>query len=76
MGKISPPVKITLTRQAPRSLDDDNLCSAFKWARDCIADLIVPGLAPGRADNTKGLTFSYDQEKSKANGFKIIIKKE
>jgi len=67
------PVGITLTRQAPRTLDDDNLVAAFKWIRDAIGDLITPGLAPGRADNVKGLSFHYSQEKCKTYGVKITV---
>lgn len=75
IGNIKPPVAITLVRQAPRTLDGDNLQTAFKWIRDAIADLIIPGLKPGRADNLEGLTFHYDQEKSKEYGVKVIVEK-
>ena len=70
------PAGITLTRQAPRTLDDDNLVSAFKWIRDAIADLITPGLARGRADNVEGLSFHYSQEKCKTYGVKITVTPE
>ena len=66
------PAVITLVRVAPRTLDDDNLVTAFKWIRDKVADLITPGMAPGRADNIKGLSFAYRQEKAPRDGFKII----
>jgi hypothetical protein len=59
------PVVIILTRISSRKLDDDNLPTAFKWIRDSIADYIIPGLKPGRADDNKGLTFVYRQEKGK-----------
>jgi hypothetical protein len=68
---IKPPVVIKLVRQAPRRLDDDNLVAAFKTIRDAVADLIIPGLAPGRADDKEGLQFSYEQEKSKKYGVRI-----
>lgn len=48
-----------------RPLDYDNLVHAFKNARDAIADFLIPGLAPGQADSTPGLSFQYQQEKSK-----------
>lgn len=54
---------ITLIRHAPRKLDEDNLAYAFKHIRDCIADLIIPGMAPGRAD--ANLIFICNQVKSK-----------
>lgn len=33
-------VVVTLTRQSPRALDDDNLASAFKAVRDGVADAL------------------------------------
>lgn len=65
------PVTITLTRLAPRTLDDDNLVASFKSARDVVADLLIPGLAPGRADDNPKIKFLYDQMKSKEYSFKI-----
>ena len=61
---IYPPCQVTLTRCSPRKLDDDNLRGALKAIRDSIADLIRPGLAPGRADETDQIQWSYAQEKS------------
>jgi len=68
---VKPPVTITLIRLSPRTCDYDNLVYAFKGVRDFLADKIVPGLAPGRADDTKGLEFKYAQEKSKTYGIRI-----
>lgn len=65
------PVLITLTRLAPRTLDYDNLVAAFKWARDTIADILIPGLAPGRADDSDQIEFDYKQEKNPEYGIKI-----
>ena len=65
------PVTITLIRLAPRTLDDDNLVAAFKSARDTVADLLIPGLAPGRADDNPKIKFEYKQMKSKEYAFKI-----
>lgn len=70
---ISLPALIKLVRIAPRSLDDDNLVSAFKWQRDQISDLITPGLAKGRADNVEGLSFAYGQEKGGKGEYKVRI---
>lgn len=36
--KPAMPVVVTLTRLAPRKLDDDNLASAFKAVRDAVAE--------------------------------------
>lgn len=70
---IKLPVAIKLIRQGPRKLDDDNLVTAFKWIRDTIADLLIPGLAYGRADDSDQISFSYGQEKSKKYGIAIEI---
>lgn len=48
---------VTLTRVAPRALDDDNLASAFKAVRDQVAAEL------GRNDGQKsGLSWAYRQE--------------
>ena len=70
--KLKLPLNVKLTRLAPRTLDDDNLIAAFKYIRDAIADVIVPGLQAGRADNVEGLTFHCSQEKSPVYG--VLIK--
>ncbi len=51
--------RVTLTRVAPRRLDDDNLRGALKAVRDAVADWLIPGLAPGRADDK--LEWYYEQ---------------
>lgn len=61
---------IELKRLAPRTLDYDNLVFAFKHIRDGIADMLHPGLAPGRADEF--LTFSYSQSKSSDYAISIV----
>ena len=71
--KIKLPVEIKLVRIAPRSLDYDNLVISFKSVVDCIADIIVPGMAMGQADSTPGLKFSYAQEKAKQYGFRVEV---
>lgn len=53
--------RITFIRIAPRKLDDDNLPNAFKKCRDSVADLMKPGLAPGRADDDPRFEWKYDQ---------------
>lgn len=59
------PCSVTLTRVSPRSLDDDNLPSAFKAIRDQIADLLIPGLPPGRADSDPRIEWIYKQKKGR-----------
>lgn len=71
------PIEITLTRIAPRMLDeDDNLPMAFKKIKDILADWIIPGLAPGRADGDRRLKWLFKQEKGlpKEKAIKITIK--
>ena len=51
------PVVVTLTRIAPRKLDDDNLRSAFKAVRDGVADAL------GVNDGGKQVTWAYRDER-------------
>lgn len=48
---------VTLTRVAPRQLDDDNLASAFKGVRDGVADVL------GIDDRDTRVAWRYEQEK-------------
>lgn len=71
---ITLPCCIVLTRIAPRELDDDdNLRYAFKSHKDKIADILIPGLAPGRADGDKRLQWKYAQEKGKPKEYAMKI---
>ena len=54
---------ITLTRVAPRKLDDDNLASGFKAVRDGVADWL------GIDDGSPRICWQYAQEKSKAGEY-------
>lgn len=65
--RFNPPIRIVLTRQGVRTLDDDNLQSAFKGCRDGVADAL------GIDDGSKLLRWEYQQEKSKTYGIKIEI---
>jgi hypothetical protein len=67
------PVRVSLIRIGVRSLDDDNLAYALKKARDVVAGLIIPGLAPGQADGSDQIEFVYGQEKSSEYGLKIMV---
>lgn len=51
------PLRITLTRIAPRKLDTDNLSSGCKAVRDGVADWL------GCADNHPTLTWAYAQRR-------------
>lgn len=71
------PCKVTLTRIAPRLLDTgDNLPMAFKKSRDVIADMLIPGLQPGRADDDPRIEWSYDQKKGAPKEYAIVIEIE
>lgn len=76
LSKCHLPCKVVLTRIAPRKLDDDNLRTAFKFLRDEIADKLIPGKAPGRADDDERIEWCYDQVKGdpKEYGIHIVIK--
>lgn len=54
------PVTVTLTRVAPRALDDDNLAYAFKAVRDGVADALQV------RDNDPRIVWNYTQEKGPA----------
>lgn len=70
------PATISLIRIAPRELDYDNLVMAFKNIRDIVASLFFPDKAPGHADASKELTFTYLQEKGLPRQYAIKIKIE
>jgi len=73
-GKIPLPCSVILTRFGTRKLDDDdNLRMAFKGIKDDVADIIIPGLAKGRADGDLRITWHYKQETAKLSGFRIDI---
>lgn len=70
------PLIIKLIRISPRKLDaDDNLPMAFKWVKDAIADLLIPGKAAGRADDSPLFKWEFDQEKGevKQNAIRVEI---
>lgn len=53
------PITVVLTRVAARSLDTDNLATAFKACRDGVADWL------GVPDNDPRVTWEYGQRKEK-----------
>lgn len=67
-------IHITLTRIAPRQLDAyDNLPMSFKGILDTLADLILPGCKPGRADSKLDLSVSYAQRKGAPKQYAVEI---
>ncbi len=68
------PCTLKITRYAPKLLDaHDNLPYSCKWVMDQLCAEITGDLRPGRADNVKGFTFLYAQEKSKIYAIRIEI---
>ena len=56
-------ITVTLTRVAPRKLDDDNLSSGFKAARDGVADWL------GIDDGSPRIRWQYAQERGRAGEY-------
>ena len=72
---LKPPCCVEITRVAPRSLDEiDNLPAALKCVIDTVADFLVPGLQPGRADGDKRIKWELKQEKGKPKETSLRIK--
>lgn len=65
---IVPPCTVTLTRIAPRELDDDNLRSALKAVRDGIADAI------GIDDRNPSVKWQYCQRKGRAREYGVEVR--
>lgn len=64
------PVTITLTRIAPRELDDDNCTAGFKAVRDMVAELVEAD------DGDKRLTWVYEQERGEPREYAARIRIE
>jgi len=75
--KVQPPCKVTLTRIAPRNLDEhDNLRTSMKWITDAIASYLVPGKAAGRADDCKAIEWDYKQKKGAVREYGVLVEIE
>lgn len=61
------PVTITMTRISAGTLDDDNLASAFKAARDGVADWL------GVDDGDTGITWVRKQQRGKKYEYGVIV---
>lgn len=71
------PCTVYLTRVAPRSLDEhDNLPMSMKHIVDVISDILLPGLAAGRADDSKEITWQFNQRKGKPKEYALEIEIE
>lgn len=71
---IAIPCHVVLTRLAPRDLDcHDNLPCSLKYIADAIAEEIIGEYTPGRADDSKEITWEYRQEKGKPKEYSVKI---
>lgn len=70
------PAIVELKRYASKKLDSDNLLASFKWIRDTIADILIPGLPAGIADDDPRIQWEYEQElcSRKFAGVQVNIK--
>lgn len=77
LTKVGLPCEIQLIRMAPRPYDYDNMVTSMKACRDQIASMLIPNMAPGRADGDSRIKFVYLQEKASKNEhhLKIIAQK-
>lgn len=68
------PCIVVMRRIGAKLLDEeDNLRMALKCPKDVISDWLVPGLAPGRADGDKRITWKYEQEVGRPNSLQLEI---
>lgn len=63
---LSFPLCVKITRFCKRFFDFDNYISSCKPVRDCIADFLIPGKAPGFADSSNDIQWYYHQEKNQS----------
>jgi hypothetical protein len=52
-------------------LDSDNLAASCKFIQVCVADTIIPGLAPGRADAY--FDWEYAQHMTRGSQLTIVL---
>lgn len=70
------PVKVTLTRIAPRAWDSDNAIIAFKNIRDAISCMYFPLEPKGKMDETEYFQWNYEQKKGDSKEHAIEIRIE
>lgn len=70
---VSLPCHMHIVRLAPRRLDYDNLVISNKYLVDSLCEELTGNYIPGQADSDPRITISYDQEKSKEYGVKILF---
>lgn len=72
LGMMKLPLRITLTRIAPRKLDGDNLASSLKAVRDGIAD----GLGLKDDKDSDKLIWSYSQRPGSPGEYGVEVRVE
>jgi hypothetical protein len=70
---IKLPCVVIFTRIAPRHLDFVNLCTSCKHFQDFIADLLIPGLQPGRADADSRIVWRFEQIKGAVRYYALKV---
>ncbi len=78
LARCELPCTVTLTRIAPRPLDDDNLAAAFKHIRDYVASQLVPATQAnqhGRRgdDSDERITWRYAQERGMPKEYGVRV---
>ena len=73
ISEVGLPCTITITRLSPGHMDYDNLVVSQKWILDAVCDLLIPGLAAGRADGDPRISIEYAQERNKYYAVRIDI---
>lgn len=72
--EIPLPLKVILTRIAPRELDShDNLRVAMKWIVDAIAAELTGNYVPGRADSDKRIQWEFKQKKGNVREYALCV---
>ena len=71
--KVPLPCHVVITRISPRPLDPDNFIAAAKTVVDTIADWLIPGLPPGKADSDPRITWQYLQRKGQPKEHAVCI---
>lgn len=69
---VSLPCEVKLIRIG-RKLDFANLVCSLKWVEDSVADMLIPGLKPGRADGDPRIKTEFCQEPGKILAIRIEI---
>lgn len=70
---VNLPIKIIITRIAPRPLDFDNLTMSVKFIRDSLAMFFIPGGRSGQNDSDVRFNWFYEQNKGIPKQYAIKI---